>query len=45
MPDAEFVYEGADEIPGRPQNIVDTLLAANDAYDTMADYSDPAMYS
>lgn len=40
VPDAEFVYEGADEIPGRPQNIVDTLLAANDAYDTMADYSE-----
>ena len=39
MPDAEFVYEGADEIPGRPQSIVDTLLAANDAYDTMAGYS------
>ena len=38
MPDAEFVYEGADEIPGRPQSIVDTLLAANDAYDTMAGY-------
>ena len=29
VPDAEFVYEGADEIPGRPQNIVDTLLAAD----------------
>ena len=40
MPDAEFVYEGADEIPGRPQEVVDALLAANDAYDTMADYSD-----
>lgn len=40
VPDAEFVYEGADEIPGRPQNIVDTLLAANDAYDTIADYSE-----
>lgn len=40
MPDAEFVYEGADEIPGRPQSIVDTLLAANDAYDTMAGYSE-----
>lgn len=40
VPDAEFVYEGADEIPGRPQNIVDTLLAANDAYDTMADYAE-----
>lgn len=38
VPDAEFVYEGADEIPGRPQNIVDALLAANDAYDTMAGY-------
>lgn len=23
VPDAEFVYEGADEIPGRPQSIVD----------------------
>ena len=40
MPDAEFVYEGADEIPGRPQSIVDTLIAANDAYDTMAGYSE-----
>lgn len=40
MPDAEFVYEGADEIPGRPQSIVDALLAANDAYDTMADYAE-----
>ena len=38
VPDAEFVYEGADEIPGRPQSIVDALLAANDAYDTMAGY-------
>lgn len=33
VPDAEFVYEGADEIPGRPQRVVDALLAANDAYD------------
>lgn len=40
VPDAEFVYEGADEIPGRPQSIVDTLLAANDAYDAMLDYSE-----
>ena len=40
VPDAEFVYEGADEIPGRPQSIVDALLAANDAYDTMADYAE-----
>lgn len=37
--DAEFVYEGAEEIPGRPQEIVDALLAANDMCDTMADYS------
>lgn len=40
MPDAEFVYEGADEIPGRPQSIVDCLLACNDAYDILADVSD-----
>lgn len=40
MPDAEFVYEGADEIPGRPQEIVDALLAANDAYDGVAEYSE-----
>ncbi|MBW3093208.1 hypothetical protein KIH79_09815 [Bifidobacterium sp. 82T10] len=40
VPDAEFVYEGADEIPGRPQEIVDALLAANDAYDTMVGYRD-----
>ncbi|EPI41953.1 hypothetical protein HMPREF1586_00876 [Gardnerella vaginalis JCP8522] len=35
VPDAEFVYEGADEIPGRPQEIVDALLAAASAYDDM----------
>lgn len=40
VPDAEYVYEGADWIPGRPQTIVDALLAANDAYDAMADYSE-----
>lgn len=40
MPDAEFVYEGADEIPGRPQEIVDALLDANDAYDATAEYSE-----
>jgi hypothetical protein len=39
IPDSEFVYEGAEEIPGRPQRIVDALLAANDACETMADYS------
>ena len=40
VPDAEFVYEGADEIPCRPQRIVDALLAANDAYDEMGGYSE-----
>lgn len=35
VPDAEFVYEGADEIPGRPQEIVDALLVAANAYDDM----------
>lgn len=40
VPDAEFVYEGAGEIPGRPQRVVDALLAANDAYDEMGDYSE-----
>ncbi|MCI1219468.1 MAG: hypothetical protein LKF99_02875 [Bifidobacterium sp.] len=39
IPDAEFVYEGANEIPGRPQAIVEALLAANDSCDAMADYS------
>lgn len=37
MPDAEYVYEGAEAIPGRPQEIVDALLAADEAYDIMAD--------
>lgn len=36
--DAEFVYEGADEIPGRPQSIVDALLVANDAYDGLTGF-------
>ena len=40
VPDAEFVYEGADEIPGRPQSIVDALLEANDAYEDVSDFSD-----
>lgn len=35
LPDAEFVYEGATSIPGRPQEIVDALLTANDACDAM----------
>lgn len=41
VPDAEFVYEGADEIPGRPQEIVDALLASADAYDNMDLCYDP----
>ncbi len=41
VPDAEFVYEGADEIPGRPQEIVDALLASADAYDAMDSCYDP----
>ncbi|MBW3094717.1 hypothetical protein KIH75_05075 [Bifidobacterium sp. 64T4] len=36
--DAEFVYEGADFIPGRPQEVVDALLAADEAYEIMEDY-------
>lgn len=40
LADADFVYEGAQSIPGRPQQIVDALVAANDAYDAAADYSD-----
>ena len=39
MPDAEYVYEGAEAIPGRPQEIVDALLAADEAYDVMGDYA------
>ena len=41
VPDAEFVYEGADEIPGRPQEIVDALLDAADAYDDMGSCYEP----
>lgn len=41
VPDAEFVYEDADEIPGRPQEIVDALLAAADAYDEMDSCYEP----
>ena len=41
VPDAEFVYEGADEIPGRPQEIVDALLVAADAYDAMDSCYEP----
>lgn len=39
--DAEYVYEGGvDEIPGRPQAVVQALLAANDAYDEASGFSD-----
>jgi hypothetical protein len=39
LADAEFVYEGATDIPGRPQEVVDALLAVNDAYERMEGYS------
>ncbi len=29
-------YEGAEEIPGRPQKAVDALILANDIYDDTA---------
>ena len=45
LPDAEFVYEGADAIPGRPQEVVDALLAANDAYEQLNPYSDSHDFS
>ncbi|NEG69810.1 hypothetical protein [Bifidobacterium choloepi] len=38
--DAEYVYEGAETIPGCDQRIVDALLAANDAYDTIDEFSE-----
>ncbi len=40
LADADFVYEGADAIPGRPQSVVDALVKANAAYDDAAGYSD-----
>ncbi len=43
MPDAEFVYEGAESIPGRPQGIVDALLAANDALDELSEPAVPQL--
>ena len=43
MPDAEFVYEGAESIPGRPQSIVDALLAANDALDGLSEPETPQL--
>lgn len=45
--DADYVYEGAETIPGRPQEIVDALMLANDVYDDVADFSqkkDPAVF-
>ena len=45
--DAEYVYEGAEEIPGRPQQAVDALILANDIYDDTAEFSenpDPAVF-
>ena len=36
IPDAEYVYEGAEDIPGRPQELVDALMAANDAIEEAA---------
>ncbi|WP_445342265.1 hypothetical protein [Bifidobacterium sp. ESL0827] len=36
IPDAEYVYEGAEDIPGRPQELVDALMAANDAIEAAA---------
>ncbi|MFD0704727.1 hypothetical protein ACFQY8_03045 [Alloscardovia venturai] len=40
LADAEYVFEGALAIPGRPQELVDALLAANDAYDTAHELHD-----
>jgi hypothetical protein len=39
MADAEFVYEGAVDIPGRSQSVVDALLDVYDAYEQMEGYS------
>lgn len=38
--DAEYVYEGAESIPGCDQKVVDALLAANDAYDAIDSFSE-----
>ncbi|KJY52164.1 hypothetical protein [Bifidobacterium mellis] len=40
IPDAEYVYEGAEDIPGRPQDLVDALMAANDAIEAAAQAQD-----
>lgn len=39
MADAEFVYEGAVDIPGRSQAVVNALLDVYDAYEQMEGYS------
>lgn len=47
LPDAEYVYEGAEDIPGRPQEVVDALILANDVIDDVADFSqdcDPGVF-
>ncbi|WP_018142559.1 hypothetical protein [Alloscardovia criceti] len=38
--DAEYVFEGAEDIPGRDQTLVDALLAANDAYEQAHELQD-----
>ncbi|OTA25668.1 hypothetical protein B9G54_07170 [Alloscardovia macacae] len=38
--DAEYVFEGAEDIPGRDQVLVDALLAANDAYEQAHELQD-----
>ena len=40
IPDAEYVYEGAEDIPGRPQDLVDALMAANDAIEAASQAQD-----
>lgn len=40
LADAEYVFEGAIDIPGRDQHMVDALLASNDAYDTARELED-----
>ncbi|TCD54144.1 hypothetical protein EJ419_03600 [Alloscardovia theropitheci] len=38
--DAEYVFEGAEDIPGRNQALVDALLIANDAYEQAYELAD-----
>ncbi len=37
------MYEGAESIPGRPQSVVDALLAANDALDGLTEPAAPQL--